>query len=82
MSYVLKMVTNQKHPHRRGEDVVSKSKVRSSSETPPQAWGRRFLAAVAAAVIGNTPTGVGKTTGGRISEVKKKKHPHRRGEDV
>ncbi len=71
----------QKHPHRRGEDVVIASTGHCVSETPPQAWGRPPDCNTSACWQGNTPTGVGKTTSPRSTKSTYQKHPHRRGED-
>ena len=51
-------------------------------ETPPQAWGRPVQVFRSAAGLGNTPTGVGKTTIIFICNLQVEKHPHRRGEDI
>src|SRR5699024_8038761 len=48
----------------------------------PQAWGRLFVQRSNNGSLGNTPTGVGKTADGRSSGPTRRKHPHRRGEDV
>ena len=51
-------------------------------ETPPRAWGRRLSLSVSTPPIGNTPTGVGKTTALPSAFAFSRKHPHGRGEDV
>ncbi|SMG65557.1 hypothetical protein BMETH_356353222167, partial [methanotrophic bacterial endosymbiont of Bathymodiolus sp.] len=51
----------KKHPHGRGEDDAQQNQTRSSSETPPRAWGRRNDLIKILYTHGNTPTGVGKT---------------------
>ena len=50
-------------------------------ETPPQAWGRHGIEVDQSRMVGNTPTGVGKTQNGVGILVLSEKHPHRRGED-
>ena len=52
-----------KHPHTRGEDVVSSIGKRWILETPPHTWGRPLSRAVDIPELGNTPTHVGKTLG-------------------
>ena len=71
----------QKHPHRRGEDLITQFSVNKRVETPPQAWGRLFFNQSVLAKFGNTPTGVGKTQVWRGNPCGSRKHPHRRGED-
>ena len=71
----------QKHPHRRGEDLGGSMKERPILETPPQAWGRRIQQARQEAQDRNTPTGVGKTGSASAGRKQLWKHPHRRGED-
>ncbi len=72
---------DQKHPHGRGEDLKSTKKSAQARETPPRAWGRRAVPALAVAVSGNTPTGVGKTVASAATSGLGRKHPHGRGED-
>ena len=72
---------DQKHPHGRGEDLKSTKKSAQARETPPRAWGRRAVPALAVAVSGNTPTGVGKTVASAAASGLGRKHPHGRGED-
>ena len=52
----------QKHPHGRGEDFIRHVILPCAKETPPRAWGRHRLAEAKVNGVGNTPTGVGKTT--------------------
>ena len=52
---------SEKHPHVRGEDLAEVYEVRRLRETPPRAWGRRFIPVIRAASLRNTPTCVGKT---------------------
>ena len=54
----------RKHPHGRGEDLAPTKARRGRWETPPRAWGRRLAPWFIAAIIRNTPTGVGKTPTG------------------
>src|SRR5690606_11752004 len=72
----------RKHPHGRGEDVVAASHWSRSPETPPRAWGRQRLKPRLHGRIGNTPTGVGKTTPRWPPTAPPQKHPHGRGEDA
>ncbi len=51
----------KKHPHGRGEDPDCITVTTLTGETPPRAWGRRTENWRTALVLGNTPTGVGKT---------------------
>ena len=51
----------KKHPHRRGEDSITKGVAEPMIETPPQAWGRLRGRRFCWPCHGNTPTGVGKT---------------------
>ena len=71
----------EKHPHGRGEDRFFLNKSFSELETPPRAWGRLNCATISKNMIGNTPTGVGKTGLGVYGSITKRKHPHGRGED-
>ena len=50
------------------------------TETPPRAWGNSYVR-YAAFVLGNTPTGVGKTDTSARKNTEPGKHPHGRGED-
>ena len=71
-----------KHPHGRGEDGLPDRQSYSTRETPPRAWGRPDPDQRPEPRRGNTPTGVGKTQGGRPVRVGTGKHPHGRGEDA
>ena len=71
----------QKHPHARGEDIISTLDMVRSEETPPRTWGRPGMKKTASQVARNTPTHVGKTWAFRKTCQQKKKHPHARGED-
>ena len=71
----------QKHPHGRGEDAMTSALVWYVIETPPRAWGRPKGRKALLKLIGNTPTGVGKTNCLVYLLLKFKKHPHGRGED-
>ncbi len=70
-----------KHPHVRGEDLMTFICASDSLETPPRAWGRPSPPYFASVFSRNTPTCVGKTRqevqGARLH----RKHPHVRGED-
>ena len=74
-------VWHGKHPHGRGEDTRWREKWKEGKETPPRAWGRPCASLVPNRHGGNTPTGVGKTTGQSSSPRAGEKHPHGRGED-
>ena len=71
----------RKHPHGRGEDFFRRTISFHFPETPPRAWGRLPVNRTRAEIIGNTPTGVGKTDLLRESPERCEKHPHGRGED-
>jgi len=73
---------HRKHPHGRREDSMKRSTNAWCMEPPPQAWGRPHGAGPRRRRVGNTPTGVGKTSPGRALLRKPRKHPHRRGEDT
>ena len=51
----------QKHPHGRGEDLLTFTQIGGDTETPPRTWGRRAYLRQAGFLLGNTPTDVGKT---------------------
>ena len=51
-----------KHPHGRGEDFDGTFSVVRMPETPPRAWGRPEVIDPHDGMLGNTPTGVGKTS--------------------
>ena len=72
----------EKHPHGRGEDGASIGALQAEWETPPRAWGRRIPGYTLVQLIGNTPTGVGKTRPRRRHPPPNEKHPHGRGEDL
>ena len=71
-----------KHPHGRGEDPPATGWTWKTSETPPRAWGRQLEPEVVGDLVGNTPTGVGKTAPSDGGFDHDKKHPHGRGEDM
>ncbi len=73
--------TSRKHPHGRGEDPTRRKCFGLPPETPPRAWGRRFILSTYSTLARNTPTGVGKTDGCQRFLVGHWKHPHGRGED-
>ncbi|SMG63121.1 conserved hypothetical protein [methanotrophic bacterial endosymbiont of Bathymodiolus sp.] len=54
-------VSQEKHPHGRGEDRHNSANIYKNGETPPRAWGRLLRLYFARARNRNTPTGVGKT---------------------
>ena len=51
----------KKHPHMRGEDLMSTKRTSAAKETPPHAWGRPSGGMMIQLWIRNTPTCVGKT---------------------
>ena len=64
----------RKHPHGRGEDKRGYKIGDEVMETPPRAWGRHSDRDSEVAMLGNTPTGVGKTLGftgvsGRLASI-------------
>ncbi len=70
-----------KHPHGRGEDLLTGAICAVKRETPPRAWGRHHPASKRRRAMRNTPTGVGKTCPGLSAQPGPWKHPHGRGED-
>ena len=54
--------SRKKHPHGRGEDILTGTRVPPPVETPPRAWGRPVHKVRHALNNRNTPTGVGKTS--------------------
>ncbi len=73
---------NEKHPHVRGEDLVTQTSSTATLETPPRAWGRPKADSRPAFRCGNTPTCVGKTQVRAKDFMLQQKHPHVRGEDL
>ena len=78
---IKKIPPSGKHPHGRGEDAASPLAQKKLLETPPRAWGRLPLRELDGIHVGNTPTGVGKTSCRRTDAECGRKHPHGRGED-
>ena len=74
-------LTNEKHPHSRGEDLYHYDVTLQVEETPPLAWGRLMLDYDFIDFSGNTPTRVGKTLIYINLYSVFEKHPHSRGED-
>ncbi len=72
----------RKHPHGRGEDSGPTVSTQRLPETPPRTWGRQFDASEYDEPIGNTPTDVGKTGAVHGVALRRRKHPHGRGEDA
>ncbi len=72
----------RKHPHWRGEDLISATLARVDWETPPLAWGRQLSCLSINTGMRNTPTGVGKTDQRDQDQPQRWKHPHWRGEDA
>ena len=56
---------SKKHPHGCGEDMPFPFSWLIRPETPPRVWGRLDITEKKNRLIRNTPTGVGKTGGGR-----------------
>ena len=79
--YSLPCIVRWKHPHVRGEDLITPYWIMAVSETPPRAWGRRLAEHGATPTCRNTPTCVGKTIMGLSPYGTPEKHPHVRGED-
>ncbi len=73
--------TPEKHPHGCGEDGVLTAVTAMAGETPPRVWGRHPQDLAALAIVGNTPTGVGKTPSSLWRASIHEKHPHGCGED-
>ena len=71
----------RKHPHVRGEDILTCSVLPPMKETPPRAWGRRIRRYIPEHGYRNTPTCVGKTEDHLLLSSPHRKHPHVRGED-
>lgn len=69
------------HPHVRGEDGATSTKVYRSYGSPPRAWGRRGRQVLHAPLRGITPTCVGKTASRSVRVTRCSDHPHVRGED-
>jgi len=70
------------HPHGRGDDGGELTSPRTSSGSPPRAWGRRDSDFRKSASLRFTPTGVG-TTPLRLYRLDVGKvHPHGRGDDL
>ncbi len=75
-------LTKKKHPHGCGEDCPRFAGFIVLAETPPRVWGRLQRPGMIYQSIGNTPTGVGKTTRGGGKPHSVEKHPHGCGEDM
>ena len=69
------------HPHVRGEDLPRILPSRSTSGSPPRAWGRPIFSILATLILRFTPTCVGKTRASKESKRLPAVHPHVRGED-
>ena len=81
LGQALERMRAEKHPHGRGDDSRSDSISTTGRETPPRAWGRPTTPELPLGVAGNTPTGVGTTTGFSHGSGRRRKHPHGRGDD-
>ena len=71
----------RKHPHGCGEDLIGGQGADIEIETPPRVWGRREYLEGLDYLLGNTPTGVGKTGTTTNGLPVPEKHPHGCGED-
>ena len=65
----------------RGENLIRWTGLRGVLGTPPHAWGKP-CAIPHSNIVGYTPTCVGKTSKAGTMPVKKKVHPHMRGENL
>ena len=72
----------RKHPHGCGEDLIGGQGADIEIETPPRVWGRREYLEGLDYLLGNTPTGVGKTVDAGLRVTAGWKHPHGCGEDA
>ena len=70
-----------KHPHGRREEKNKEMKDDERGETPPRAWGRVISFSALIFILGNIPTGVGKSLDFAEWTRKGWKHPHGRGEE-
>ncbi len=78
----MKLLTLQKkHPHGRGENDYLQESWDMIQETPPRAWGKPHDQHKKQLLLGNTPTGVGKTERDPEGRAYVGKHPHGRGEN-
>ncbi len=69
-------------PRAWGRPPVGEPGTLARSETPPRAWGRHRNEVPELRLLGNTPTGVGKTRRADGLAPTPWKHPHGRGEDA
>jgi len=69
------------HPHTRGDDSLRPPRPIDSPGSPPHAWGRRMLIVFDEAVGGLTPTRVGTTRRIWRGRLRRRAHPHTRGDD-
>ena len=72
----------RKHPHARGEDLTRSHFSFCNCETSSRPWGRHAFRLAHRARGGNIPTPVGKTFRTLQTQVRIRKHPHARGEDL
>ncbi len=70
------------HPHTRGDDGDWYAFADPSRISPPHAWGRRYLMAVARELGRLTPTRVGTTIARHLVVLVPRAHPHTRGDDA
>jgi len=70
------------HPHTRGDDRWEPSRARSSTGSPPHAWGRHVTAELALLAHRFTPTRVGTTAHTVPYHTGSAVHPHTRGDDA
>ena len=71
----------QKHPHVCGENLSKFANDGVLPETPPRMWGEPSNSRTGSAVVGNTPTYVGRTPADILPDLCSRKHPHVCGEN-
>ena len=69
------------HPHVRGDNRGASRSTNRGTGSPPRAWGQRSPSPSATRAIRFTPTCVGTTTPGDVSNTMKTVHPHVRGDN-
>ena len=76
------LISRTVHPHRCGENATVNKLLDDGYGSPPQVWGKRFLAGAAWHEPRFTPTGVGKTKFAPANTIRYAVHPHRCGENA
>jgi len=69
------------HPHGRGDNCDVDDSLAAHTGSPPRAWGQYIQAAVTAADVRFTPTGVGTMKAGLPRGLPTTVHPHGRGDN-